>query len=64
MERVIEFVAIVPKDRYFSGRARIFENGKLLREIEVLARGSRGPGDTQFLKSGNPPQIKVTVSEN
>ncbi len=51
----IHIEVIVPKNRSQSGTAQVKKNGRILRQFEVLARGSKGPGDTQYFKEGNTP---------
>jgi hypothetical protein len=51
----IHLRVIVPKNRDKMGYLRVEQNGRILREMRVLARGSRGPGDTRFLNNGNTP---------
>ncbi|MCB0416094.1 MAG: L,D-transpeptidase [Bdellovibrionaceae bacterium] len=46
---------VVPKNRNLSGWLYVELDGKPVTRMRVLARGSRGPGDTQFLENGNTP---------
>lgn len=45
----------VPANRNLSGWLYVEVDGKAVTRMRVLARGSRGPGDTQFLTNGNTP---------
>lgn len=51
----IHLRVLVPKNRTLPGWLRVEKNHTVLRDIQVLARGSRGPGDTQFKRNGNTP---------
>jgi L,D-transpeptidase catalytic domain len=46
---------LLPKDRDKSGTLTVQIDGLDVRTFEVLGRGSRGPGDTQFQRDGNTP---------
>lgn len=51
----IHLRVVVPKNRDLRGTMRVEKNGRVLREIPVLARGSRRGGNTAFLENGNTP---------
>lgn len=46
---------LFPKNRDRSGWLRVEIDGVPKAEFHALGRGSRGPGDTVFLKNGNTP---------
>ncbi len=46
---------LVPKNRNLPGWLRVEVNGTPVKEMRVLARGSRGEGNTSLLRNGNTP---------
>ena len=54
MSRVVLKV-LLPKNRDSNGTMVVDIDGFPVATFEVLGRGSRGPGDTQFLENGNTP---------
>lgn len=55
MTKVVDIIAVVPRNRNLEGVLKLEVNGKLARQMRVLARGSKGIGDTQFAEMGNTP---------
>jgi hypothetical protein len=51
----IQLRVFAPHNRNFDGEMRVEVDGKPEKCVRILARGSRGPGDTQFLENGNTP---------
>lgn len=46
---------ILPRNRNSTGWLRVELDGRPIAEFRALGRGSRGAGDTSFLKRGNTP---------
>ncbi len=46
---------VVPKNRNLSGRMTVEQSGRILRSIQVLARGVRGDETSVFGEFGNTP---------
>lgn len=59
----IKLTVLLSEDRDESGILMVsdLQNGRVLAVYEALGRGSRGEGDTQFLRNGNTPTGTYSV---
>jgi lipoprotein-anchoring transpeptidase ErfK/SrfK len=51
----VQIEVILPDNRDKKGVMVVSKENKKIAKFEVLGRGSRGPGNTQFLEKGNTP---------
>lgn len=51
----IHLKVVVPRNRNLDGWLYVEKGGAQVDRMRVLARGSQGPGDTQFQTNGNTP---------